>query len=65
MAATIPGYLTAQQAADRLGLSIKTVYNLNGRHGDFPTPLYVGRTPLWPIDQLDVWRERHPARGRP
>lgn len=65
MAATIPGYLTAQQAADRLDVSIKTVYNLNGPHNDFPTPLYVGRTPLWPTGQLDAWRERHPARSKP
>ncbi|MCZ0979716.1 hypothetical protein O1L60_13515 [Streptomyces diastatochromogenes] len=38
MTATIPGYLTAQQAADHLGISIKTIYNLNGQHGDFPPP---------------------------
>ncbi|MFJ4867137.1 helix-turn-helix transcriptional regulator [Streptomyces sp. NPDC088757] len=65
MTAMIPGYLTAQQAADHLGISIKSVYNLNGQENDFPDPVYVGRTPLWPVGRLDTWRKRHPGRKRP
>ncbi len=65
MTATMPGYLTARQAADLLGVSIKTIYNLNVQRNDFPTAFYVGRTPLWPADRLDAWRERHPARRKP
>lgn len=64
MAATIPGYYDAQQAADHLGVSIKSVYNLNNADNDFPTAIYVGRTPLWPVDQLDAWRKRHPTRNK-
>lgn len=64
MVTPIPGYLTAQQAADHLGITLQAVYNLNSRNNDFPAPVYVGRTPLWPADQIDTWRAAHPARGK-
>lgn len=63
MAATIHGYVDARQAAERLRVTVQHVYNLNSSRDDFPAPIYVGRTPLWPVDQLDTWREAHPKRG--
>ncbi|KND34416.1 helix-turn-helix transcriptional regulator [Streptomyces acidiscabies] len=63
MAATIPGYADARQAAEQLKVTVQHVYNLNSSRADFPTPVYIGRTPLWPVDQLDAWREKHPKRG--
>jgi hypothetical protein len=64
MAATIPGYADARQAAERLEVTVQHVYNLNSSRADFPAPLYVGRTPLWPLDRLDAWREAHPKPGQ-
>lgn len=63
MATTIPGYEDATQAAARLKVTVQHVYNLNSSRADFPSPVYVGRTPLWPVEQLDAWREAHPKRG--
>jgi len=57
----IEGHLTAQQAADHLGIAKQTLYNLAGSP-DFPDPIHVGRTPLWPVEGLDAWRAKHPAR---
>jgi hypothetical protein len=64
MAATIPGFFNAQQTAEHLNITIQHVYNLNSADNDFPTAVYVGRTPLWPVDQLDAWRVKHPARAK-
>ncbi|GAV38587.1 hypothetical protein Saa2_01468 [Streptomyces acidiscabies] len=63
MAIDIPGYEDAKQAAQRLKVTVQHVYNLNSSRDDFPAPVYVGRTPLWPVDRLDAWREDHPKRG--
>jgi len=59
----IPGYADARQAAEQLKVTVQHVYNLNSSREDFPAPIYVGRTPLWPVDQLAAWREQHPKRG--
>ncbi|MET7512504.1 hypothetical protein ABZS88_03305 [Streptomyces sp. NPDC005480] len=64
MAVTISGYADARQAAERLKVTVQHIYNLNSSRDDFPAPLYVGRTPLWLVDQLDAWREAHPQRGK-
>lgn len=63
MAVEIPGYLDARRAAERLNITVQHVYNLNSGDNDFPAAVYVGRTPLWPLDQLDAWRKRHPKHG--
>ncbi|WP_046469522.1 helix-turn-helix transcriptional regulator [Allosalinactinospora lopnorensis] len=55
-------YLTSEQAAQRLGIHRQSLYNLANRDPDFPRPTKIGRTSLWPIKELDAWRERHPAR---
>ncbi|MFE2045470.1 helix-turn-helix transcriptional regulator [Streptomyces sp. NPDC059477] len=58
----IPGYLTTEQAAERLGINPQSVYNLANRAPDFPEPVKVGRASLWPIEGIDAWRAAHPAR---
>lgn len=63
MAIKIPGYEDAKHAAVRLKVTVQHVYNLNSSRADFPAPVYVGRTPLWPVDSLDAWRAAHPKRG--
>ncbi|QQM45126.1 helix-turn-helix transcriptional regulator [Streptomyces liliifuscus] len=60
----IPGYLTTDQAAERLGVNRQSVYNLANRAPDFPKPVKVGRASLWPEAAVDEWRAKHPARQR-
>ncbi|WBB94173.1 helix-turn-helix domain-containing protein [Verrucosispora sp. WMMC514] len=61
----IDGHLTSDDAAARLGIARQTLYNLAQTRDDFPEPLRIGRTLLWPIAGLDAWREQHPARRKP
>lgn len=63
MTIEIPGFEDARQAAVRLKVTVQHVYNLNSSRDDFPAPVYVGRTPLWPVDRLDEWRKAHPKHG--
>ncbi|MDO0913918.1 hypothetical protein QQM39_24735 [Streptomyces sp. DT2A-34] len=63
MAIKIPGFEDARQAAARLKVTVQHIYNLNSSRDDFPKAVYVGRTPLWPVDRLDAWRVAHPKRG--
>jgi predicted DNA-binding transcriptional regulator AlpA len=58
------GYLTSEEACARLGIAWRTLYNLAKRSQDFPQPVKIGRTLLWPADQLDTWRAAHPARQK-
>lgn len=60
----IPGYLTSDQVAARLGINRQSVYNLVNRVADFPKPTKVGRTSLWVEAAVDEWRAKHPARAR-
>ncbi|MFY1686516.1 helix-turn-helix transcriptional regulator [Plantactinospora sp. WMMB782] len=60
----LEGHLTSDEAAVHLGIARQTLYNLAQTRDDFPAPLRVGRTLLWPVLGLDAWRERHPARRR-
>jgi len=57
-----PGYLTSDQAAERLGINRQSLYNLANRSPDFPKPEKVGRASLWPKAELDEWRAKHPKR---
>lgn len=61
----IPGYLTTDQVAARLGINRQSVYNLVNRVADFPRPEKIGRASVWPEAAVDEWRARHPARRRP
>lgn len=60
----IPGYLTSDQVAARLGITRQSVYNLVNRVADFPKPVKVGRASLWAEDSVDQWRAEHPARQK-
>ncbi len=60
----LKGHLESAPAADHLGITLATFYNLRGTP-DFPDPTYIGRTPLWPKAGLDRWRVKHPARRKP
>ncbi|WP_406123050.1 helix-turn-helix domain-containing protein [Streptomyces canus] len=60
----IPGYLTSDQVAARLGINRQSVYNLVNRVADFPKPEKIGRASVWPEAAVDDWRAKHPARSR-
>lgn len=60
----IPGYLTSDQVAERLGINRQSVYNLVSRVADFPKPTKVNRTSLWAEAAVDEWRAKHPARRK-
>lgn len=60
----IPGHLTSDQVAERLGINRQSVYNLANRVPDFPKPAKVGRASLWREAEIDAWRAEHPARTR-
>lgn len=60
----IPGYLTSDQVAARLGINRQSVYNLVNRVANFPKPTKIGRTSLWPEAEVNEWRAKHPARRR-
>jgi prophage regulatory protein len=60
----IPGYLTSDQVAARLGINRQSVYNLVSRVADFPKPEKIGRASVWPEAAVDKWRTEHPARTR-
>ncbi|WP_392838618.1 helix-turn-helix transcriptional regulator [Streptomyces sp. LN500] len=57
----LTGYLTSDEAAERLGINRQSLYNL-AKHNDFPDPMKIGRTSLWDEKELDAWRTRHPKR---
>lgn len=61
----IPGYLTSDQVAARLGINRQSVYNLVNRVADFPEPEKIGRASLWPEAAVDEWRAKHPGRAKP
>ncbi|MDK0525024.1 helix-turn-helix domain-containing protein [Streptomyces sp. ML-6] len=58
----LTGYLTSDEAAERLGINRQSLYNLAQRSPDFPKSTKVGRTPMWPKEGIDAWREKHPKR---
>lgn len=60
----IPGYLTSDQAAERLGINRQSLYNHASRTPDFPKPVKVGRASLWPESEINAWRAKHPKRRR-
>lgn len=58
----LTGYLTTDEAAERLGINRQSLYNLANRSPDFPKPTKIGRASLWPEEGLDAWRAEHPKR---
>ncbi|MFF4303854.1 helix-turn-helix transcriptional regulator [Streptomyces sp. NPDC001601] len=58
------GFLTTEQAAERLGIKTESVYTFARRLDGFPQPTRIGRTLLWQATDLDSWRAAHPARQR-
>lgn len=58
----LTGYLTSDEAAERLGITRQSLYNVANRSPDFPKPKKVGRTPMWPEGEVDAWRAQHPKR---
>lgn len=60
----LTGYLTSDEAAERLGIARQSLYNLANRSTDFPKPKKVGRTPMWHQEALDEWRTQHPKRQK-
>lgn len=59
------GYLTSDEAAARLGITRRTLYNHMRHTEGFPQPRKAGRALLWTPKALDKWREKHPARKKP
>ncbi|MEW1565822.1 helix-turn-helix domain-containing protein [Streptomyces sp. NPDC093509] len=58
----LTGYVTSDEAAERLGINRQSLYNLTNRP-DFPKPTKIGRTSLWDKGKLDEWRTQHPKRS--
>ncbi|MYU20757.1 helix-turn-helix domain-containing protein [Streptomyces sp. SID8352] len=48
------GYLWTPDAARRIGLSVKTLWNYRAL-GRGPTSKPIGRKLAWPIEDLDAW----------
>ncbi|MDP9640158.1 putative DNA-binding transcriptional regulator AlpA [Actinopolyspora lacussalsi] len=62
--ANLDDLLSAPQAAELLGISVKTLYRNSYVYDDFPQPTKVGRTVLYDPDELRAWRYEHPPRER-
>ncbi len=60
----IDGFLSTAEVAERLDIKVESVYTFARRLEGFPEPKRVGRTLLWPEEQVDAWRAKHPARKR-
>lgn len=58
------GYLTAEQAAELLGVKRRSIYYFAQRVPGFPQPTMIGRTPMFEESSLREWRAAHPARNR-
>lgn len=58
------GWLTAEQAAELLGVQRRSVYYYASNVAGFPQPQRIGRTVLWREAELIEWRKEHPARNR-
>ncbi|WP_438387634.1 helix-turn-helix transcriptional regulator [Actinopolyspora saharensis] len=58
----LDGLVSAPQAAELLGISVKTLYRNSYVYDDFPRPVKVGRTVLYDPTALHAWRHEHPPR---
>jgi predicted DNA-binding transcriptional regulator AlpA len=57
-------YLTADQAAEALGIARRSVYYYETYVEGFPQATRIGRTPMWNRKDIEAWREAHPSRKR-
>lgn len=56
-------YMDARAIAERLGVSLATVYSYRKR-GFLPEPdLMVGRSPAWRSETVEQWIATRPGRG--
>jgi predicted DNA-binding transcriptional regulator AlpA len=54
---------TAQEAADYVGVQLRTWHAYTSR-GQVPAPVrHVGRTPVWDAAAVREWKENRPGRG--
>jgi excisionase family DNA binding protein len=63
-----PEYLTAQQVADRLQISVRTVWKWTAQ-GKLPQPYRVGNVTRWRADEIDPearapQTKKHPVRRK-
>lgn len=56
--------MTADEAADLLGIKRRSLYLYVRRLEGFPQPVRVGRSLLFSKAELDAWRSDHPARQK-
>ena len=57
-------YLTADEAAEALGIARRSVYYYERYLDGFPQAVRIGRTPMWNRKEIEEWRAAHPARKR-
>lgn len=57
-------YLTADQAAEALGIARRSVYYYESYVDGFPQAVRIGRTPMWNRKEIEAWRAAHPSRKR-
>lgn len=60
----IDDFLTADEAADLLGIERRSLYTYVRRLEGFPQPVKVGRTLLFDRRALLGWRAKHPSRRK-
>ena len=60
---SIPGHLTTDEVAERVGISTSTWSAYVSRGHAPPADLRVGRTPLWRVETIRSWQAARPGRG--
>lgn len=59
---TAPTFLTVRQVADRLAVSVPTVWRWARERADFPKPQRLGPAATrWRLDDLEAWENRGAA----
>lgn len=64
LSVNIEDFVTADEAADLLGIERRSVYSYVHRLKGFPQPTRVGRALLFNRKALHEWRATHPARRK-
>ncbi|WP_373190806.1 helix-turn-helix transcriptional regulator [Halomonas sp.] len=56
---TAPTFLTVRQVADRLAISVPTVWRWARERPDFPKPHRIGPAATrWRLDDLEAWEAK-------
>ncbi|WP_417374127.1 helix-turn-helix transcriptional regulator [Glutamicibacter protophormiae] len=50
-------HLTPSQLAERLNMSVRTIYNVRSRGGDLPRAMIYGGRPRWRLSDVIAWEE--------